>query len=180
LALTGSCGDPTDWVSDDIPRHRRNGRELETFFGEFPMSVESRRQLLELYTGKRVDLARLPDDAAREDYLSRIPYTEFLRRDWGLSDEAIAYFDGRTPRFFRLAAQPATRARLRLYAYPGFGGLALPADEESAADLNEPYVYHFPDGNASIARLPVRKLVPAAIPGHSMDDLVLARARYET
>jgi len=172
-------GDPTDWVSDDIPRDRRNGRALETFIGEFPMSVESRRQLLELYTGKRVDLARLPDDAAREDYLSKISYTEFLRRDWRLSDEAIGYFDGRTRDFFGLPPSLLPALDCGLYAYPGFAGLALPADEESAADLNEPYVYHFPDGNASIARLLVRKLVPAAIAGRSMDDLVLARARYE-
>jgi spermidine dehydrogenase len=172
-------GDPTDWVSDEIPRDRRNGRALEAFIGEFPISAESRRQLLELYTGKRVDLARLPDDAAREDYLSKISYTEFLRRDWGLSDEAIAYFDGRTRDFFGLPPSLLPALDCGLYAYPGFAGLALPADEESAADLAEPYVYHFPDGNASIARLLVRRLVPAAIPGRNMDDVVLARTRYE-
>jgi spermidine dehydrogenase len=45
--------------------------------------------------------------------------------------------------------------------------------------MAEPYIYHFPDGNASIARLLVRSLVPAAIPGRTMEDLVLARARYD-
>ena len=30
------------------------------------------------------------------------------------------------------------------------------------------YFFHFPDGNASIARLLVRKLIPQAIPGHSV------------
>ena len=29
----------------------------------------------------------------------------------------------------------------------------------------EKYFFHFPDGNASIARLLVRKLIPQAIPG---------------
>ena len=42
----------------------------------------------------------------------------------------------------------------------------------------EPYIFHFPDGNASIARLLVRSLVPGAIPGQTMDDVVLARADY--
>jgi spermidine dehydrogenase len=172
-------GDPTDWVSDDIPRDRRNGRTLEAFVGDFPMSVESRRQLLELYTSRRVDLARLADDAAREDYLSKTSYADFLRRDWGLNDEAIAYFDGRTRDFFGLAPNLLPALDCGLYAYPGFAGIRMPANEQSAAELAEPYIYHFPDGNASLARLLVRSLVPAAIPGRSMEDIVLAETRYD-
>jgi spermidine dehydrogenase len=42
----------------------------------------------------------------------------------------------------------------------------------------ERYFFHFPDGNASIARLLVRKLNPAAIPGNSVTDIVLAKADY--
>ena len=38
--------------------------------------------------------------------------------------------------------------------------------------------FHFPDGNASLARLLVRRLVPAAMPGDSAEDVVLARADY--
>jgi spermidine dehydrogenase len=45
-------------------------------------------------------------------------------------------------------------------------------------DEAEKYWFHFPDGNASIARLLVRKLLPAAIPGNSMNDVVTARADY--
>ena len=37
----------------------------------------------------------------------------------------------------------------------------------------EKYFFHFPDGNASIARLLVRKLIPDAIPGNSAIDVVL-------
>jgi spermidine dehydrogenase len=42
----------------------------------------------------------------------------------------------------------------------------------------EKYFFHFPDGNASIARLLVRRLIPHAIPGHSLKDLLSARANY--
>jgi spermidine dehydrogenase len=45
--------------------------------------------------------------------------------------------------------------------------------------MEEPYIYHFPDGNASIARLLVRSLVPSAVPGGTIEDLVLARVRYD-
>jgi spermidine dehydrogenase len=44
--------------------------------------------------------------------------------------------------------------------------------------LKEPYIYHFPDGNASIARLLVRALIRGAAPGSSMDDVVLAPFDY--
>jgi spermidine dehydrogenase len=43
---------------------------------------------------------------------------------------------------------------------------------------NEPYIFHFPDGNASVARLLVRKLVPDAVPGSTMEDVVTTRVDY--
>jgi spermidine dehydrogenase len=42
----------------------------------------------------------------------------------------------------------------------------------------EPYIFHFPDGNASIARLLVRGLIPGAAPGETMEDIVTARFDY--
>jgi spermidine dehydrogenase len=38
--------------------------------------------------------------------------------------------------------------------------------------------FHFPDGNASIARLLVRNLIPAAVPGSSVEDVVTAPVEY--
>jgi spermidine dehydrogenase len=40
------------------------------------------------------------------------------------------------------------------------------------------YGFHFPDGNATIARLLVRDLAPAAMPGSTVADVVTARADY--
>jgi spermidine dehydrogenase len=44
----------------------------------------------------------------------------------------------------------------------------------------DPYIFHFPDGNAGVARLLVRSLVPGALPGNSMEDSVTARLDYST
>jgi spermidine dehydrogenase len=38
--------------------------------------------------------------------------------------------------------------------------------------------FHFPDGNASIARLLVRKLIPGVLPGSTAEDIVLAKCNY--
>ncbi len=67
---------------------------------------------------------------------------------------------------------PASEARDA--GYPGFAGLGLPG----GGGRSEPYIYHFPDGNASLARLLVRALIPGIAPGHTMDDVVLAPFDY--
>jgi len=41
-----------------------------------------------------------------------------------------------------------------------------------------PYTFHFPDGNASVARLLVRALIPDALPGKTAQDSVLAKVDY--
>jgi spermidine dehydrogenase len=42
----------------------------------------------------------------------------------------------------------------------------------------EPYFFHFPDGNATLARLLVQRLVPRAVPGRDVEDVAVARADY--
>jgi spermidine dehydrogenase len=65
------------------------------------------------------------------------------------------------------------------YGYPGFKGIPLPKPHrEEDTEEEEPYIFHFPDGNASIARMLVRSLVPGVLPGHTMEDIVTARANY--
>lgn len=68
---------------------------------------------------------------------------------------------------------------------PGFAGMNLAPGPGKGMNRDaipnveaEKYFFHFPDGNASIARLLVRKLIPQAIPGNSVTDVVLARANY--
>ncbi len=62
----------------------------------------------------------------------------------------------------------------------GFRGLGF-SDQESVTDLTkEPgrHIY-FPDGNAGVARLLVRALIPSALPGKTMEDSVPAHVRYD-
>ena len=58
--------------------------------------------------------------------------------------------------------------------------MRLASDPRALAEMEEPYIYHFPDGNASIARLIVRSLIPAVAPGSTMEDIVTARFDYAT
>jgi spermidine dehydrogenase len=73
----------------------------------------------------------------------------------------------------------AISAREALFlGFPGFSGLGVDLkrdDPHYGLEKNEPYIFHFPDGNAGIARLLVRALVHGAAPGDSMEDSVTAR-----
>ena len=74
-------------------------------------------------------------------------------------------FQGRPLGFFGLGSDAVPAADARDLGYPGFAGLKLPGGTNAA--WKEPYIYHFPDGNASIARLLVRSLVPGVAPGNT-------------
>jgi spermidine dehydrogenase len=75
--------------------------------------------------------------------------------------------------------------------YPGFAGMNLePTPEGVLADLPGGQhgrqkqsrlgggAVHLPDGNATIARLLVRWLIPEAVPGKTMEDSGAARVKY--
>ena len=63
--------------------------------------------------------------------------------------------------------------RIWSHSVPGFYGMDL-----GRRRPEEPYIFHFPDGNASIARMLVRSLIPGSIPGNTMEDIVTAQADY--
>lgn len=143
------------------------------FIGQFPLPESDRAALLALYAGEQNYLQALPLDE-REAYLDSLSYQAYLKRHVGLSDKAIAYFQQRSSDEYgyRIDFLPASYAR---YAgYPGFAGLGLEEDDSE----EEPYIYHFPDGNAGVARLLVRDLIPAVAAGQGMDDVVLAAFDY--
>jgi spermidine dehydrogenase len=153
-------------------------RPIEAVIGEFPMSDAARARLVEFFARPRDYLAG-KSKAEKIAYLKRTSYRDYLRNDAELGDEAVKFFDGST--FGLMAMGPDILPALDAMTsrYSGFAGLGLGdiSDPEIAA-FNEPYIYHFPDGNASIARLLVRSLIPRAAPGSTMEDVVLADFDY--
>jgi spermidine dehydrogenase len=170
-------GDPMRMVADDIPIDRMHERTPETFLADVPVSTAARAALLDLWTSTRDPFHGLDADAKRAA-LGAISYRAYLRTHWGLDDEAADTFQGRPHDFFATGIDAITAWAAMETGYPGFAGLDLPPDPRAAAEMDEPYVYHFPDGNASIARLLVRSLVPPVATGSTMEDVVTARFDY--
>jgi spermidine dehydrogenase len=149
------------------------------FLAKSPLSDEVRRDIARVYTEKLDYLPDLSPEQKRAK-LREISYADFLTQICKVHPEALKFFQSYTNDLFcvGIEAVPALSCYEQSddyggYAYAGFAGMNLGEEEKE-----EPYIFHFPDGNASIARLLVRSLVPGSVPGSSMDDVVTARANY--
>jgi spermidine dehydrogenase len=144
---------------------------------DFPLEPAACAKLIALYTEQR-DV--MPDKSVEEKarVLASISYRNFLSAFWGLDERAASVFQKRPHDFFAVGTDHLPAMGAYWSGYPGFQGLGLPVDPIAQAEMDEPYIYHFPDGNASIARLIVRKLIPGAAPGSTMEDIVTAPFDY--
>jgi spermidine dehydrogenase len=147
-------------------------RPWAEFFADAPLSPAARADLVRLFSDKRDYLPGLTPEA-RAQALKAISYKDFLTQKVGIGEEALRFFAGHGYRNnMRVDTCPAWVA-MRNHA-PGFSGMDI-AEAIEAESAN----FHFPDGNASVARLLVNRLVPEAIPdARDMDSVVAARADY--
>ena len=166
-------GDALISSGNELTRTLSNARPLPEFVADLPITEASKRQLLALYDASRDPLAGKTVEE-KQRILKTTSYRDFLVEVWGCSEEVANCFQGRTYGFFGLGCDAVPAADVRAMGYPGFAGLGLP----QGGGRSEPYIYHFPDGNASLARLLVRALILGVAPGGTMDDVVLAPFDY--
>ena len=156
-----------------------DARQAAAAIARFPLPEADRRALVRLYTD--------PDDHLRgkgASFAERTSYHDFLKTTVGLSDRAVAYLNDLCTEDWARNGRALSVSEAWSAGLPGTQNLGLEGEVGPDGDLDdrwaadEPYIYHFPDGNASIARLLVRRLIPAAAPGHTMEDIVLAPFDY--
>ena len=140
---------------------------------EMPISEAAKSEYLRLLTTDKDQIPDIPVDAKR-DYLSSISYRDFLSKHLDITEPEVFTLLQDMPMDIGLGIEAVTAYSAMDYAgLPGWDAAGLPDDDES-----EPYIHHFPDGNASIARLLVRQMIPAVAPGNTMEDVVTARFDY--
>lgn len=172
-------GNPRRMIADDIPPNRINGRSYQDFIGDFPMSDLDKQQLIELHENPR-DYLEGMNQQEREEYVAKTSYKTFLQDKVGLSPLAISFFEGMTDDFLALGIDSISCDDARSSFLPGFDALNLPPlSKEAEAEISEPYIYHFPDGNATIARMMVKRLIPAVTPAKNVEEVVLAKFNYD-
>ena len=154
------------------------------FMAEAPMSEAAKHDLRRLHQERKDHLPGL-SSAEKKARLARISYARFLTDVAGADPGVLPFLQARPHSLYGVGIDAVPAQDAWGLRFPGFQGMGLEPGPGRGMNLDsirheeaESYFFHFPDGNASIARLLVRGLVPAAVPGRSADDLVTARVDY--
>lgn len=146
----------------------------EAFEGA-PLSDATKGEILRLMADKEDYLAGMTPSERREVIESH-SWRDYLEKYAGIGEEAFAFIQKWPHATWAIGADAFPAFVAFLDGYPGFAGMDIGLgneDEEEGGGY-----FQFPDGNATIARLLVRKLVPDSESGETMEDVIAARFDY--
>jgi spermidine dehydrogenase len=150
-----------------------------------PLSKRARDEIERIEEAAIDYLPGLSSDEKKQR-LSRISYEAFLRDIVRVDPSVLVYYRARSMDEQGVGTDALSALDCRTLGLPGFQGMKLekgsiarmgftPAGYEDTGGSTR---LHFPDGNATIARLLVRDLIPAALPGSGVDNVITARVDY--
>ena len=113
-------------------------------------------------------------EAEAEDLLSSISYPDFLRQYGGLTEDAVQLFDKEEHGSWGLEMRAISAAEAMWEGYPG---AHLFGEDWSEDSFGYP-VAMWPDGNASLVRLMVAKLVPQSAPNAAAENVAMTQFDY--
>ncbi len=135
-----------------------------------PLTEKGKEQLLRVLNG---GLHRIEVPAAELDtYIENTSYFEYLKTTLGVDDPGVL----RMARHSGLDWALSGTDLMSIRTAKSVGALGFAPKE--VYDENNPYIYHFPDGNAGVARALVKKLIPSVGVGNNAAELVLAKFDY--
>ncbi len=154
----------------------------EAALAAMPLSAQERAELNSLMNGTE---DALPDISLNNltDYLYSISYETFLTRHIGIrSARLLEYLRPMPGGYFGLGTDATPAFECMMFGFPGLNRTGVPGADwlvrQAGKWLVEPYIYHYPDGNASIARSLVRSLIPETATTSKPADLVRSRFDY--
>ena len=147
----------------------------EEFAAQTPLNEQAKKDLIRIQTEKK---DYLPGLSMQEKLLRlrHVSYEAFLRDYAKVDPQLIEMYRKWGTSFWCVGIDeiPATSVQSYDGGMPGLDHTLVREGHRG----DDPYIFHFPDGNASVARLLVRSLVPGAVPGTSMEDVVTSRVDY--
>ena len=181
----------TDRLVVGVPGGGRRGGQAshpspswKEFLAKTPLSADAQRDIARIQEA-RIDYMAGLTSAQKKDHLSRISYKDFLLHVAKVHPDVIPFYQTRTNGEWGVGIDAEPALDCWALGLPGFQGLdlapgAAPRMSYTAAGYANggSYRFHFPDGNASIARLLVRDLIPRAVPGSTAEDVVTAQVDY--
>jgi spermidine dehydrogenase len=151
-------------------------RNTDDAVRDAPLSADAKSQLKRLFADDKNYLASMTV-AQRLEILESHSWRDYLEKFAGLGEEALTYMQKWPLGNWAIGADALPAWLAWSEDYPGFGDMDLGQGAEGDGE-NHSGFFHFPDGNASIARSLVRKLIPGIAPGDSMEDIVTANFDY--
>jgi spermidine dehydrogenase len=159
-----------------------SGETWAQFLARTPLSKDAKHDILVMVNDSADHMPGISVDAKIER-LRKISYTDYLKQFLKIRHEALSFVQNQMgAAVLNVGAGPDSFSAWRAYnaEYPGFKGMNLPPirvsdivrDDQIAPDI------HLPDGNAGLARLLVRWLIPGTLPGQSMEDSISSRVDY--
>ena len=129
-----------------------------------PLSSRGKEQLLRVLKGG-VHVLNVPE-AERRQYLRERNYFDYLKEDLGVDDPAVL-------RMARHSALDWSGSSAELHSMASARACgALGFEPRAVYNPDHPYIHHYPDGNATIARALVKQLVPDVGPGETAEELL--------
>jgi spermidine dehydrogenase len=200
VALTQKCAHSDFYPS--LGLHRGIFFDKETFGVDkliaVPPGVPWTRLLADapLSPNVRSDIVRIQEagidympgltSAEKKTRLAAMSYGDYLLNVVKADPGVIPFYQTRTHGEWGVGIDAVSALDVWAFKFPGFDGLKLEPGSaphtgytaNGYADKGGSYTFHFPDGNASIARLLVRDLIPDCVPGNNAEDVVTARIDY--
>ena len=137
---------------------------------EAPLSKKGREQLLRVLNGGLHAI-----DVPKRDlnhYIRSHSYFDYLKDTLEVDDPGVL----RMARHSALDWASSGTDVMTIAAAKSCGALGFAP--KAVYDENNPYIYHFPDGNAGIARALVKKMIPSVGEGNNAEELVLSKFNY--
>jgi spermidine dehydrogenase len=175
-----------DRLAAGVPfRGAKGALSWTDFLAKTPLPSEVQRNIVRLQEAK-VDYMPGLSSEAKKDALSRMSYKDFLLTVAKVHPDVIPFYQVRTHGLFGVGIDAVNALDCWGLEFPGFQGMNIAPGAtmrmgftpRGEATPKPEYYFHFPDGNASIARMLVRSLIPGSAPGRTAEDVVTAKFDY--
>ena len=153
---------------------------VRSFMDKTPLSMGAQQEIFALFCEK-VNYLNGKSREEKRSIVRSISYRDFLLEYVGASAEVVDFFWMWHGGYMGSGTDLAPAIAAFRYGLPGGAGLGIDDDINRNREADKHSYkedFHFPDGNASVARLLVRHMIPAVAPGNSMHDIVAAKFDY--